>query len=190
MLTRFKLRPTMTSVLRSEIVTAVQEFSSNVMQASIKITRHLTKWHLIMRKKYSDRVENLGRPAESGTRRVWSLVRRLHWDISWASEPCSSCHRGSPRRRGYFASTSLSVREWPDDVAHSPRPTAHDSFTYTEWNLTQWKSITVNGWHYYNRFTALCLEVHGWADTRRNIHPLAILIIIQPLSTSSIYHDS
>jgi len=90
----------------------------------------LMKWHLIMRKEYSDRVENLGRPAESGMRRVSSLVQRLHWDISWASEPCSSCHRGSPRRRGYCASTSLSVREWPDDVAHSPRPTAPNSFTH------------------------------------------------------------
>jgi len=26
--------------------------------------------------------------------------------------------------------------------------------------------------HYYNRFTALCLGLPGWAGTRRNIHPL------------------
>jgi len=29
----------------------------------------------------------------------------------------------------------------------------------------------------------------GWAGTRRNIHPPTILIIIQSLSASSIYHD-
>jgi len=46
--------------------------------------------------------------------------------------------------------------------------------------------------HYYNRFTALCRGLPGWAGIRRNIHPLTypdILIIIQPLSASSIYYD-
>jgi len=40
-----------------------------------------------------------------------------------------------------------------------------------------------------NRFTALCPGLHGWASTRRNIHPPPILIIIQSLSASSIYND-
>jgi len=40
-----------------------------------------------------------------------------------------------------------------------------------------------------NRFTALCPGLPGWAGTRRNTHPSTILIIIQSLSASSIYHD-
>ena len=45
--------------------------------------------------------------------------------------------------------------------------------------------------YYYNRFTALCPGLPGWAGTRRNIHPLTpILIINQPLSASSTYYDS
>ena len=42
----------------------------------------------------------------------------------------------------------------------------------------------------YNRFTALCPWLPGWAGTRRNTHPPTILIIIQPLSVSSIYYAS
>jgi len=43
---------------------------------------------------------------------------------------------------------------------------------------------------YYNRFTALCPGLPGWAGTRRNIHPLTpIQIINHPLSASSIYYD-
>jgi len=41
-----------------------------------------------------------------------------------------------------------------------------------------------------NCLTAFCPGLPGWADTRRNIHPLTpILIIRPPLSTSSIYYD-
>jgi len=40
-----------------------------------------------------------------------------------------------------------------------------------------------------NRFTSLCPGLPGWAGTSRNIHPPTILIIIQYLSASSIYHD-
>jgi len=40
-----------------------------------------------------------------------------------------------------------------------------------------------------DRFTALCPRLPGWAGTRRNIHPPTILIIIQSLSASSVYHD-
>ena len=40
-----------------------------------------------------------------------------------------------------------------------------------------------------NHFLALCLGLPGWASTRRNTHPPTILIIIQSLSASSIYHD-
>ena len=40
-----------------------------------------------------------------------------------------------------------------------------------------------------NRFMALCPGLPGWAGTRRNTHPPTILIIIQSLSASSIYHD-
>jgi len=40
-----------------------------------------------------------------------------------------------------------------------------------------------------DRFTALCPGLPGWASTRRNTHPPTILIIIQSLSASSIYHD-
>jgi len=36
---------------------------------------------------------------------------------------------------------------------------------------------------------ALCPGLPGWAGTRRNIHPPTIVIIIQSLSASSIYHD-
>jgi len=39
-------------------------------------------------------------------------------------------------------------------------------------------------------FTVLCLGLPGWAGTRRNIHPLTpILIINHPLSVSSIYYS-
>jgi len=39
--------------------------------------------------------------------------------------------------------------------------------------------------------TTLCLGLPGWASTRRNIHPLTpILIINHPLSTSSIYYNT
>jgi len=40
-----------------------------------------------------------------------------------------------------------------------------------------------------NRFTALCPGLPGWASTRRNTHTPTILIIIQSLSASSIYHN-
>ena len=40
-----------------------------------------------------------------------------------------------------------------------------------------------------NHFTALCPGLPGWAGTRRNTHPPTILIIIQSLPASSIYHD-
>ena len=40
-----------------------------------------------------------------------------------------------------------------------------------------------------NHFTALCPGSPGWAGTRKNTHPPTILIIIQSLSASSIYHD-
>jgi len=40
-----------------------------------------------------------------------------------------------------------------------------------------------------NHFMALCLGLPGWAGTRRNTHPPTMLIIIQSLSASSIYHD-
>ena len=40
-----------------------------------------------------------------------------------------------------------------------------------------------------DRFTALCPGLPGWASTRRNTHPPTILMIIQSLSASSIYHD-
>jgi len=40
-----------------------------------------------------------------------------------------------------------------------------------------------------NRFTTLCPGLPGWAGTRRNTHPPTILIIIQSLSASSVYHD-
>jgi len=39
------------------------------------------------------------------------------------------------------------------------------------------------------RFTALCPGLPVWAGTRRNTYPPTILIIIQSLSASSIYHD-
>jgi len=42
----------------------------------------------------------------------------------------------------------------------------------------------------YYCFTDLCLGLPGWASTRRNIHPLTpILIINHPLPASSIYCD-
>jgi len=40
-----------------------------------------------------------------------------------------------------------------------------------------------------DRFTALCPGLPGWAGSRRNTHPPTILIIIQSLLASSIYHD-
>jgi len=40
-----------------------------------------------------------------------------------------------------------------------------------------------------NCFMALCPGLPGWAGTWRNTHPPTILIIIQSLSASSIYHD-
>ena len=40
-----------------------------------------------------------------------------------------------------------------------------------------------------NRFRALCPGLPRWAGTIRNTHPPTILIIIQSLSASSIYHD-
>ena len=53
---------------------------------------------------------------------------------------------------------------------------AHRSFTYNNNNSN-------------NRFTALCPGPLGWAGTRRNTHPPTILIIIQSLSSSFIFHD-
>ena len=42
----------------------------------------------------------------------------------------------------------------------------------------------------HNCLTTFCTGLPGWADTRRNIHPLThILITRHPLSTSSIYYD-
>jgi len=47
-----------------------------------------------------------------------------------------------------------------------------------------------NTHHHYHHFTILCQGLSGWAGTRRNIHPLTpILIINHPLSASSIYCD-
>jgi len=50
--------------------------------------------------------------------------------------------------------------------------------------------------HYYYRTTAVlwlsgfCLGQSGWAGTRRNIHPLTpVMVINYPLSASSIYYD-
>ena len=40
-----------------------------------------------------------------------------------------------------------------------------------------------------NRFMAVCPGLPVWAGIRRNTHPPTILIIIQSLSASSIYHD-
>ena len=61
------------------------------------------------------------------------------------------------------------------------------------WELTSSQSVyfrpvlitTVTTVLYSNPLPAL----PGWAGTRRNIHPPTILIIIQPLSASSIYHN-
>ena len=39
-------------------------------------------------------------------------------------------------------------------------------------------------------FYTLCLGLPGWADTKREIHPLTPEIIIRPLSASFICHDS
>ena len=47
------------------------------------------------------------------------------------------------------------------------------------WNLQQQQS-----------FYGPLSETTWWADTRRNIHPHTILIIIQSLSASSIYYDT
>ena len=44
--------------------------------------------------------------------------------------------------------------------------------------------------HYYNCFMAICPGLPGWAGTRRNIHPLTpILIINHPLSAFSICYN-
>jgi len=43
--------------------------------------------------------------------------------------------------------------------------------------------------HNNNCFTALCPWLPRWAGTRRNTHSPTVLIIIQSLSASSIYHD-
>ena len=46
-------------------------------------------------------------------------------------------------------------------------------------------------YYYYRHFMALCLGLPGWAGTKRNIHPLtSILIINHPLSVSSIYNST
>jgi len=40
------------------------------------------------------------------------------------------------------------------------------------------------------RLSGFCLEQPMWASTRRNIHPLTVIMVInQPLSSSSIYYD-
>jgi len=51
--------------------------------------------------------------------------------------------------------------------------------------------LTLSDLEYNNNgcFTALCLGLPGWAGTRRSTHPPTILIIIQSLSASSIYHN-
>ena len=49
---------------------------------------------------------------------------------------------------------------------------------------TSWLQLA-EGWrsrvthtHTHDRFTALCLDLSGWAGTRRNIHPLTPLLLI------------
>jgi len=51
------------------------------------------------------------------------------------------------------------------------------------------KCINYNSNNNNNRFTALSPGLPRWAGTRRNTHLPTILITIQSLSASSIYHD-
>jgi len=43
--------------------------------------------------------------------------------------------------------------------------------------------------YYYNRFTALCPGLPGWAGTRRNIHPLTYPDHCPTFVSFSIYYD-
>jgi len=57
----------------------------------------------------------------------------------------------------------------------------------TKMPIAWWNTATTHNNN--NRFMAVCPGLPGWAGTRRNTHPPTILIIIQSLSASSIYHD-
>jgi len=59
---------------------------------------------------------------------------------------------------------------------------------YTPKNGTFQKLIKLKYNNKQHRFMALCPGLPGWASTRRNIHPLTLLLITNhPLSASSIY---
>ena len=56
--------------------------------------------------------------------------------------------------------------------------------------IEPWPHATRTYIYPHNRLTVHCPRLPEWAGTRRNSHLLtAILIIRNPLSTSSIYHD-
>jgi len=62
----------------------------------------------------------------------------------------------------------------------------HVQFWTSRLPKAEWQSNTQQ---HNNCFMALCPGLPGWAGTRRNTHPPTILLIIQSLSASSIYHD-
>jgi len=99
---------------------------------------------------------------------AWSTPARL-------SSPCSVLYRTS-------VTTGCLADDLPDGLNRLLK--LHHKHNNTE--LTT--SITTTT-IYYNHFTALCPGLPGWAGTRSNTHPPAILIIIQSLSASFIYHD-
>jgi len=88
--------------------------------------------------------------------------------------PCSKWVLGSPSQMYTIYSEIQSVTSWLE----------HNEMCWTNHSKKTTYSNNNN-----NHFTALCPGLPGWAGTRRNTHPPTILIIIQSLSASSIYHD-
>jgi len=87
-----------------------------------------------------------------------------------------------------------------DLILETWKQTLTNYLSHTEKSLT-WKLILSHSWHLRKLWryivitkittttVLLCSGLPGWAGTRRNTHPPTILIVIQSLSASSIYHD-
>jgi len=53
-------------------------------------------------------------------------------------------------------------------------------------SMVKWKGLCLL-YYYYNCFMALCLGLPGWANTRRNIHPLTSILVINHHPSTTIH---
>jgi len=119
--------------------------------------------------------------------------RALRWMIFWRY--CRSggffyqCYSGS-LHSSESSSTAIGRSSDPLQWGKSAAKAAHTHFflLFFITRLHDYMNTQLQHTH-NNRFTALCPGLPGRAGTKRNTHPPTILIIIQSLSASSIYHD-